>query len=166
MISRKKKTLQKINMSNKKKIIYGSLVILILIQFIRPAKNKGELDTESAIYTSEEIGNILQTSCFDCHSNNTTYPWYVNIQPVGWWLNHHVNEGKEKLNFSEFENYPLKKKLHKLKEIKEQIEKGDMPMTSYTLIHKEAKLNSEQKELLIKWSEETAKYLTDTIIKK
>jgi hypothetical protein len=77
-----------------------------------------------------------------------------------------VNEGKRELNFSEFEGYSLKRKLHKLKEIKEQLEEGEMPMSSYTLIHSEAKLSPEQKELLIKWAEETTKYLSDTIPKK
>lgn len=153
-------------MSKKKKIIYSLLVILLLIQFIRPAKNIGLLDTESAIFTTAEVGNILQSSCYDCHSNNTNYPWYINIQPLGWWLNHHVNEGKEELNFSEFESYSLKRKLHKLKEIKEQIEEDEMPMNSYTIMHSAAKLGPEQKELLIKWSEETIKYLSDTLSHK
>ena len=153
-------------MTRKKKIIYGLVIVLILIQFIRPQRNTGELDTENAIFTSEEVGNVLYTSCYDCHSNNTNYPWYTNIQPVGWWLNHHVNEGKEELNFSEFERYSLKRKLRKLKEIKEQIEKDEMPISSYTLIHSEAKLSPEQKQLLIKWTEETTRYLSDTILKK
>ena len=113
-----------------------------------------------------EVANTLKIACYDCHSSNTNYPWYTAIQPVGWWLNHHVDEGKEELNFSEYESYSLKRKLRKLKEIKEQIQENEMPMSSYTIMHSSAKLSPEQKELLVKWTEETAKYLTDTISHK
>ena len=113
------------------------------------------------------MGTILQTSCFDCHSNYTNYPWYTNIQPIGWWLNHHVDEGKEELNFSEFESYSLKRKLHKLEEIKEMVEEGEMPLSSYTLIHGDTKLSPEQKEILYTWVTETRLYLSDsTYLKK
>ena len=153
-------------MNKKKKIIYGLLAVLVLIQFIRPARNTGDLDTEKAIFTDEKVGSILQIGCYDCHSNNTNYPWYTNVQPLGWWLDHHITEGKRELNFSEFEGYTLKRKLHKLKEIKKQIEEDEMPMSSYTLVHSEAKLSPEQKDLLIKWTEETTKYLSDTLSHK
>ncbi|MGZ4117789.1 MAG: heme-binding domain-containing protein [Bacteroidia bacterium] len=133
------------------------------MQFIRPAKNTGRLDTENAIYSSQKVGALLETACYDCHSNNTNYPWYTNIQPIGWWMNHHVNKGKRELNFSEFESYTLKRKLRKLSKIKKEVEEGDMPLSSYTLIHSEAKLSSDQKELLIKWVDETTEYLSDTI---
>lgn len=150
-------------MSKKKKILYGLLIVLVVIQFIRPARNNGELDNENAIFTSLAVGKVLQTSCFDCHSDKTNYPWYTNIQPLGWWLNNHITEGKRELNFSQFESYSLKRKLKKLKEIREQIQEGEMPLSSYTLIHSYAKLSAEQKDLLIKWTEVTTNYLSDTI---
>jgi len=150
-------------MSKKKKILYILLAVVIIIQFIRPERNLGKRETENTIFVSNEVGQILQTSCFDCHSNYTVYPWYTNIQPIGWWLNHHVNEGKEELNFSEFETYSLKRKLHKLEEIKEMVDEGEMPLSSYTLIHGDASLSAEQKEILSKWVVETRKYLSDTL---
>lgn len=150
-------------MSKKKKILYILLAIVIIIQFIRPERNLGKRETENTIFVSNEVGQILQASCFDCHSNYTVYPWYTNIQPIGWWLNHHVNEGKEELNFSEFEAYSLKRKLHKLEEIKEMVDEGEMPLSSYTLIHGDASLSAEQKEILSKWVVETRKYLSDTL---
>ncbi|MBL0330419.1 MAG: heme-binding domain-containing protein [Bacteroidetes bacterium] len=150
-------------MSKKKKILYILLSVIIIIQFIRPERNLGKRETENTIFVSNEVGQILQTSCFDCHSNYTVYPWYTNIQPIGWWLNHHVNEGKEELNFSEFEAYSLKRKLHKLEEIKEMVDEGEMPLSSYTLIHGDATLSAEQKEILSKWVVETRKYLSDTL---
>ncbi len=150
-------------MTKKKKFLIVLLIIFVIIQFIRPERNLGERETENTIFVTQEVGRILQTSCYDCHSNYTNYPWYTNIQPLGWWMNHHVNEGKEELNFSEYEAYSLKRKLHKLKEIKEQIEEGEMPISSYTIQHGEATLSPEQKEILIKWVDETRNYLSDSI---
>ncbi len=150
-------------MSKKKKFFILLVIVFIIIQFIRPERNLGKRETENTIFVSNEVGQILQTSCFDCHSNYTVYPWYTNIQPIGWWLNHHVNEGKEELNFSEFETYSLKRKLHKLEEIKEMVDENEMPLPSYLWIHGEAKLTSEQKDVLSKWVLETRKYLADTL---
>jgi Haem-binding domain len=149
-------------MTKKKKFLFAVLAILILIQFIRPERNLGKAETENTIFVNAEVGTILQTSCFDCHSNYTNYPWYTNIQPIGWWLNHHVDEGKEELNFSEYESYSLKRKLHKLEEIKEMVEEGEMPLSSYTLIHGDTKLSPEQKEILYTWVTETRLYLSDS----
>ena len=149
-------------MTKKKKFLFAVIAILILIQFIRPERNLGKAETENTIFVNAEVGTILQTSCFDCHSNYTNYPWYTNIQPIGWWLNHHVDEGKEELNFSEYESYSLKRKLHKLEEIKEMVEEGEMPLSSYTLIHGDTKLSPEQKEILYTWVTETRFYLSDS----
>jgi hypothetical protein len=98
------------------------------------------------------VAGILQRACNDCHSNNTHYPWYTNIQPVGWWMQHHVNEGKEELNFSEFGTYTAKRQNHKMEEVAEQIKKGEMPLNSYLWIHKDAKLSDQEKEILISWA--------------
>lgn len=150
-------------MSKKKKFLYILITIFVIIQFIRPERNLGKRETEDTIFVTQEVGRIIQESCFDCHSNYTNYPWYTNIQPFGWWMNHHVNEGKEELNFSEFEAYTLKRRLHKLDEIKKMVQEGEMPLSSFTLIHRDAMLSPEQKEILYKWVDETHKYLSDTI---
>jgi hypothetical protein len=140
----------------KKKILLSLFVILVVIQFIQPAKNQSaELsasDISKVTKVPEDVQKILKTACYDCHSNNTVYPWYNNIQPVAWWLNHHVEEGKEHLNFSEFGTYAAKKANHKLHEVAETIEKGEMPLSSYTIIHKDAILSDEQKQLVIDWA--------------
>ncbi len=150
-------------MSKKKKFLYLLLVIFILIQFFRPERNLGKRETENTIFVSNEVGQILQTSCFDCHSNYTVYPWYTNIQPFGWWMAHHVDEGKDELNFSEFETYSLKRKLHKLEEIKEMVDADEMPLPSYLWIHGDAELSAEQKEVISMWVVDTRKYLADTL---
>src|SRR5688500_5158531 len=116
----------------KKKIFVSLLLIFVLIQFIRPAKNEGKPyganDYTHSLSVSPEIKNILETSCFDCHSNKTNHRWYENVQPFGWWMNNHISEGKEELNFSEFNTYSDKKKAHKLEETAEMVEEGEMPL--------------------------------------
>ena len=102
-------------------------------------------------------GNVLavfKTACYDCHSNNTRYPWYVNIQPVGWVLAHHVKEGKEELNFSEFGTYSKKKQYNKLRSIGESIKEGTMPLNSYRVMHAGARLTETEKNALLKWVED------------
>src|SRR5579871_2879029 len=114
------------------------VVIFVLIQFLRPARNLSNNNT-NAISTKyrvpDSVDQILKTSCYDCHSNYTVYPWYTNIQPVGWWLTHHINEGKEHLNFSEFASYRIGRQYHSLQGITKLVKKDEMPISSYTLIH-------------------------------
>lgn len=132
--------------------------VLLLIQFIRLPRNSGsatgDQDLSKVVQVPAEINTMLETSCYDCHSNKTVYPWYANIQPLGWWLQYHVNEGKEELNFSEFASYDLKRQAHKMEEIAEMVEEGEMPMSAYTLIHKNAVLTEAQKTSLIAWAKE------------
>lgn len=142
-----------------KKIGYVLLAALVIIQFIQPQKNNSKEASPNHINTkfpmNDEVAIVLKTSCYDCHSNNTNYPWYSMIQPVGWWLQDHVNEGKGELNFDEFASYSAKKQKHKLEEINETISKGEMPLDSYTWIHKNAILSAEQKAAVKKWVDQS-----------
>lgn len=161
----------------KKKIAYTLLAILVIIQFLRPTKNINAAATAtvndiSKIYAvPENVQSILKTSCYDCHSNNTYYPWYNNIQPVAWWLNHHVNEAKSELNFNEFAAYSIRRQYKKMEEVIEQVKEDEMPLSSYTLIHKDAKLSQEQKLALSNWAdairkEMESKYPPDSLKRK
>lgn len=143
-------------MSIKKKVLLSLLAILVLIQFFRPEKNTAaELISANDIskkYTvPENVHAILQQKCYDCHSNNTTYPWYYNIQPVAWWMAHHVEEGKDELNFSEFTTYPEKRANHKIEEISEAVNDEWMPLDSYIWIHSDAKITQQDKDLINAW---------------
>jgi hypothetical protein len=140
-----------------KKIFYGLGAILILIQLIHPEKNESDdqthnISTKYAV--PSDVQHLLTVSCNDCHSNKTIYPWYNNIQPVAWMLNHHVTDGKRHLNFSSFTTLPIAIQNHKLGEIIETVEEKEMPDGSYTLfgLHKEATLTAEQRELIINWA--------------
>ncbi|BDW93413.1 MULTISPECIES: heme-binding domain-containing protein [Flavobacteriaceae] len=99
--------------------------------------------------TSENISTLLQESCYDCHSNNTRYPWYNKVQPVAWFLENHIKDGKEELNFNEWDTYTNRRKNSKLKSIISQIKDDEMPLASYTLIHKDAELSKPEKTLII-----------------
>ena len=139
-----------------KKILVIVLTIFFAIQFIRPSKNTTTNDSLkndiSSVYpVPENVRNILKSSCYDCHSNNTYYPWYSNIQPVGLWMQFHVDEGKLELNFNEFASYDKKKQHKKLEEIAEEIKINQMPLPSYVKMHKEAKLTQDEKYILTDW---------------
>ncbi|HMS97374.1 MAG TPA: heme-binding domain-containing protein [Saprospiraceae bacterium] len=147
-----------------KKIATIVVVLLIFIQFFKPERNLSD-DQSHHISTKyafpEEIAAISKAACDDCHSNKTTYPWYANVQPAAWWLSNHVNEGKKHLNFSEFTKRRIAVQNHKLEEIVEMVEEGEMPLKSYTWLglHPDAKLTQDQKSKLITW----AKAQMDTI---
>jgi hypothetical protein len=136
-----------------KKIILFLVIVLVLIQFIRPDKNEGGYESLAAFKTetnvSEEVHQILKTNCFDCHSNQTVYPWYAEFSPLSFWFKDHIDEGKEELNFSEWNKYSLKKKDHKLEELIEEVDEGEMPLDSYTWIH--GKLSEKDQKTLINW---------------
>lgn len=137
------------------------IVLLIIVQFFDTEKNIAFTPSENAIEkhhpVSDHVQKLLKTSCYDCHSNTTVYPSYNNIQPVKWWLADHVNSGKRHLNFDEFNTYSKEKKLKKLDEIAETVRSGEMPLTSYTLIHHNAKLSASDKSEIEKWVSETKK---------
>jgi hypothetical protein len=153
-------------MSLIKKILLGLIIVFIVIQFIRPARNMTNQvqqgDIGRLIAVPENIHSLLKRSCYDCHSNNTRYPWYAGIQPAGWYLAHHVKEGKAELNFNEFASYSRRRQLSKLKSIASSIKDGTMPLPSYTLIHGDAKLSNDEKALLINWASRTRDSLSDT----
>jgi len=142
-----------------KKMVKVLLLVLFAMQFYRPEKNTKQGNHTVIFITEtnppEEVNFILKNTCYDCHSNNTRYPWYNNIAPVSYWLADHIKQGKEELNFSAWEGYSSKKKSHKLEEVVEVIEEGDMPLKEYTWTHAEAKLTYEQKHAIIKWAKQS-----------
>ena len=134
------------------------LVAFVGIQFIPTNRNHSEEVPPSDFMLVKnvptEVKSILMISCYDCHSNNTQYPWYQRIQPVSWYLEGHIEDGKEELNFSDFGNYSDRMQKAKMRSIISQVEDGKMPLPSYTLLHPEAELTAEEKQLLVKWIEE------------
>ena len=140
-----------------KKIGLVVLILLIGIQLIQPARNSsGQVpatDISKTVFIPGNVKSLLQTACNDCHSNNTNYPWYTNIQPMGWLLANHIKEGKAELNFNDFGSYSQRRQLSKLKSIASQVKDDEMPLASYTMLHKNARLTKEQKLLIIDWAQ-------------
>lgn len=150
-----------------KKILIGLGIILIVIQFIRPDKNESNdltYDISTKYEVPDDVNHLLQVSCNDCHSNKTEYPWYANVQPVAWWLNDHVLDGKRHLNFSEFTKMPIAIQNHKLEETIEMVEEKEMPLKDYTYfgLHSEANLTPEDREKIIVWAKAQMSYLKAT----
>jgi uncharacterized membrane protein len=136
------------------------LLVLVAAQFFRSPRNSGVTEGPQSIVAQHavpaNVRGILQRACYDCHSNNTTYPWYAAVQPVAWWLNKHVSEGKAELNFSEFAAYDAKRAVRKLEATADEVHERHMPLKSYLLVHREAKLTDAEVALVTGWAEDLA----------
>ena len=150
-----------------KKVLVALLVVLVILQFFQIDKTNPEFDANQDFLKMHEapteIASTIKAACYDCHSNQSVYPWYTYVQPVGWFVKNHIEEGKEHLNFSEFETYTPKKQAHKLEECYELIEKGEMPLSSYTIIHKEAALTETQQTELVNYFKEIEKNVNNGV---
>ena len=144
-------------MTTKKKILLGIAAVIILPQFIMIDKSIPDVDPALDIIAvtqpTAEVAKILKRACYDCHSYESTYPWYSNIAPVSWWLKDQINEAREELNFSEWGSFTAKRQDHKLEEIAEEVEEGKMPLESYLDMHDEAILTDEERELIEHWAQ-------------
>ena len=138
-----------------KNLLKVLLVAFIILQFFRIDKTNPPVDKKMDFLTikktPENLSKMIKSACYDCHSNETVYPWYAEIAPVSWYLASHVNDGKEHLNFSEWTAYNVHQKEHILKDLKEVMESHEMPLKSYLLLHENAKMNKNQYEAFSKW---------------
>jgi len=139
----------------KRNLRIAFLVVFALIQFVVIDKSPIEINPEADFLMIEqapkEVAELMQTSCYDCHSNLTTYPWYSDIAPVSWWLKGHIDNGRGKLNFSEWDSYTLEEG-DSLKQLSaDLIEKKWMPILTYKIMHKESRLSEDQRALLVDW---------------
>ena len=133
----------------------AAVVMLVGIQWIPTHPNQGNTDEAKDFLTiyppPARIGTLLRTACYDCHSNNTDYPWYGRVQPVAMFLESHIEQGKKELNLNEFGDYSPRRQKSKLKSMASQIEDGAMPLTSYTLIHRSADLSDQDRRDIKAW---------------
>ncbi|XCF07338.1 heme-binding domain-containing protein [Tamlana crocina] len=139
-----------------KKIVLALLILFVVAQFFGPEKNQGDLSSIEPFLAEtnppEDVKLILKETCYDCHSDYTRYPWYNNITPLNYWLNHHVEDGKKHFNVSNWEGNSLKRKDHKFEELIEMVEDKEMPLKSYTWTHGEANLTDAQIESVVNWA--------------
>ena len=157
-----------------KKILIGLAIVFIIIQFFRPSKNLSadtSKDISKLYNVPDNVETILQRACNDCHSNKTVYPWYAEVQPVEWWLNDHIVDGKRHFNLNNFASLKVAVQKKKMEECMEQIKKNEMPLDSYTWIHKDAILSEADKQTINTWCNSIidtlkAKYPPDSLIFK
>jgi hypothetical protein len=128
------------------------LFAVIVTSFIpvdrQTASVDGEMSFENYSNGNEEMYNLVKTACYDCHSNETEYPWYSNVSPAKFILQDHINEGRHEFNFSEWGTMPLKDRNHILEECAEEVEEKEMPLKGYALLHGDANLSNQQRSEL------------------
>lgn len=131
------------------------VAIVLVIQVIPVERNVSTVPPGQSFEKTEKVpanvAAILKVSCYDCHSNNTRYPWYSELQPGAWFMAQHIKEGKEELNLDEFNDYSKRRKKAKIKSIISQIEKEEMPLKSYLLLHPDAGLTPNKKKVLLQF---------------
>jgi cytochrome c551/c552 len=139
-----------------KTILILGVVVFAGIQVLRPARTNPPVDESQTIFARTQMtpqaSAILNRSCNDCHSNKTVWPWYTNVAPLSWWLTNHVNEGRSNLNYSEWGKLPADRQDRKLRQICDQVEDGNMPLSSYLPMHPQARLSEEDKKTLCDWT--------------
>ena len=134
-----------------KRTLFIFLIIFIVMQFFRIDKTNPETNKSLEIKAEEGIMEILKTACYDCHSNETKYPWYSNVAPFSWAIQTHITEGRKALNFSVWENYTQEEKEEHLKDIYRTVY-ASMPIETYLWVHKEADLSSEDGKIIRDWT--------------
>jgi len=143
-----------------KKILKIALIVLVVAfivgQVVRPNFTNPPVNESETLWAStavpDDVHQVLVRSCGDCHSNETRYPWYAKITPSNWYLANHIAEGRREVNFSVWNTYKPEKKVRKLGEMCEQVEKAAMPLPSYLWIHRDAALSDGDRTLLCTWA--------------
>ena len=139
-------------MSKTKKILVLIILILAVAQLIPHKREAVEINPEMVFQTDNaEVRSILKKACYNCHSNETEYPWYANIVPVSFFLDNHIKEGREHLNFSEWETNSIADRKQLAKDLVKVVEKKEMPMLTYWIIHWEAKISIEERQVLVEY---------------
>jgi hypothetical protein len=150
----------------KKILIRASLIavgLFVILQFFQPDKTNPSVDLaqriDQHVPTSPAVAQLLRKACFDCHSNETRWPWYSHVSPVSWLVSRDVSAGRENLNFSEWGSYEMRRQVGRLGAIAEEVEAGTMPMPIYITMHAEADLSAKERDSLIAWAEASREYL-------
>jgi hypothetical protein len=133
-----------------KRTLWTIAIVLVGIQVIPVARTNPPVEDE--VPAPSEVRAVLKRACYDCHSNETVWPWYSRVAPVSWLIAHDVNDGREEMNYSAWNKLPLEKQRKRFRQSWELVEKGEMPMWFYTPLHPEAKLSENDRVLLKKWA--------------
>ena len=131
--------------------------LLLIAQFVRPARTNPPVDESQTIQAKTQITPdvtaIFDRSCRDCHSNKTVWPWYTNVAPLSWFIANHVHDGRHSMNLSEWGRLDRDKQDRKLRQICDEIQDGVMPLSTYTPLHPGSKLSEQDKKTLCEWTD-------------
>jgi hypothetical protein len=141
----------------KKRVLVGLVAILVILQFFQIDKSPIPIDSEKTFATQmnppADVLAQLKSSCYDCHSNETKYPWYTYVAPISLWIKGHIKNARGAINFSTWTDMSEKDQKHALHECAEEIEEGHMPPKGYVRMHRIAAMDEAKKSLLIEWFE-------------
>jgi hypothetical protein len=132
------------------RVLLGVAVILVAAQFIPVDRTNPPVESE--VPAPPNVRAVLRRACYDCHSNETVWPWYGHVAPVSWLLASDVREGRKELNFSSWNRYPAQRQARKLKETWKAVSEGDMPPWYYLPMHRDAKLSAGDLETIRGWT--------------
>ena len=132
--------------------VVGGLVLLLLVVQLVPAAPADNPPVEEELEVPPEVAEVLRQSCYDCHSHETTWPWYAHVAPMKWLVRDHVADGRSNLNFTAWNRLSAEDRPHKLEEVAEEVEEEHMPLRSYLILHRDARLSDAERELLIDWA--------------
>jgi len=149
-----------------KRALVVTVIVVALIQLIPVERDNPANEPSSEIVLQGEVKTIIQVACYDCHSYNTNWPWYSYVAPVSWLVAHDVSDAREELNFSVWNTYSAKKMDRKFREIVEEVEEEEMPLPIYLIMHSEADLDVQQREIIINWARSNQQEVSDSIINK
>ena len=146
-----------------RRAIYLGIPLALLLQFTNPAHVKPQVtpghDVFAAATTPPEVVTLFRNACYDCHSSETEWPWYSYVAPVSWFVVGHINDARRALNFSDWPHDNPQRARKKWSHVGDEVESGDMPLSSYTWMHAKARLSAQQREQLIKWAKAEAQRL-------
>jgi len=128
----------------------GLGIVFLALQFVPVDRDNPPVERD--VDAPSEVAAILRRACYDCHSHETRWPWYSHVAPLSWWIAEHVEHGRADLNFSQWPMFDLFEQGMALEDIEEQIRKGEMPLNSYLILHPEARLSKEDREVLLEWA--------------
>ncbi len=126
-------------------------VVLVAIQLVPVERTNPPVEEE--VDAPEEVVQVLRRACYDCHSNETVWPWYSRVAPASWLAVRDVTKGREELNFSTWNRLSTRERVEAMQESWEEVEEGEMPPWFYLPPHPEARLSPEDRELLRRWAE-------------
>ena len=136
--------------------VIGGLVLLFVILQLVPTPGAQNPPVEEEVVAPEEVLQILRQSCYNCHSHETAWPWYADVAPAKWLVRNHVANARDELNFSTWNRYDAEDRAHNWEEVAEEVEEGEMPLRSYLLVHRDARLTDAERQLLVDWAGEAA----------